>query len=235
MSTAFSAPVSQAKRNATPQTTEIKAESPKYQQPHSPDQQTIHLANKQRLSSAIADLREAFFQANPNSQGPAFREHLHQQLSEVLRHAAIDASPYAARCAEREQPDHLHGYGKFLLYREDNAGAPFCLQYFHFEPGQKTPLHDHPVACISVVARGVLRERLYDAAGDGLVRKSGSRDRGMDNKAAILDLAVSNIHSLKNKSLEPAASVHLYFMDGELQHRAVKTLYKEARTVNQAN
>jgi predicted metal-dependent enzyme (double-stranded beta helix superfamily) len=213
-------------RNAAP--------APKYQEPQNLDQQAIHLANKERLSGAIADLRQRFFMERPQAQGREFQARLRQELPAVLERAEIDTSPYAARCDERGQPDFINGYGKFFLHGEENAGAVFCLQYFHFEPGQKTPLHDHPVACISVVARGSLRERHYDAVGEGLARKRQHRDRDIGDMATILNLDVGNIHSLKNKGSQVAASVHLYFMDGQVQHRAVKTVYKELRATDKA-
>ncbi len=193
-----------------------------------------HLGNQQRIAQAIAELREKFAEANPDGSPAEFRKRVESSLETLLAEAAFDTSPYLSKTTNPDAEGFIHGYGKYLLYGDDNLDAPFCLQYFHFSPGQKTPIHDHPVPCISLVVRGQLAERHYSAVSATEARKTGIAPRAFLDRKSILDVGVPNIHSLKNKYGDVAGSVHFYYIDGDINSRAVRTVYqKAARDSNQ--
>lgn len=187
-----------------------------------------HHGNQQRIANVVANLREKKISTNPTASPTEFRKMIEASLEIVLIDANFDSSPYLSKTSNPSHENFIHGYGKYLLYGDDNHDAPFCLQYFHFSPGQKTPLHDHPVPCISLVVRGQLVERHYLALSTSEARKTEITSRGYYDRKSILDTNQSNIHSLKNKQNEISGSVHFYYMDGDLASRAVKTIYQKA-------
>ena len=188
----------------------------------------IHLDNQQRVAKVIVELREKFFMEHPVATPAGFRKYIEASLESVLTDAAFDASPYLCKISDPSDDSFIHGYGKYLLYGDDNDGAPFCLQYFNFAPGQKTPLHDHPVPCVSVVVKGQITERHYEALSATEARKTRITTRDYFDRKSILDISQPNIHSLKNKQAQHAGSVHFYYMDGDVTSRAVKTIFQKA-------
>jgi hypothetical protein len=113
-----------------------------------------HRSNQERIAQGIASLRDVFVQDHPDGAPADFRKVVESSLEAILKTAEFDTSPYTSKISQQDDADFIHGYGKYLLYGADNLDAPFCLQYFHFSPGQKTPIHDHPVPCTSLVVRG---------------------------------------------------------------------------------
>ena len=188
-----------------------------------------HRANQQRIAQIIAKRREAFFLKNPNASAADFRKEVESSLETVLKDAGFDAAPYISKAGQPDDPGFIHGYGKYLLYGDDNVDAPYCLQYFHFSPGQKTPIHDHPIPCISLVVRGQLLERRYSPTSNSEARKIAALPRPYLDKQSFLDISLPNIHSLKNKHSEFAGSVHFYYIDGAIMSRAVKTVYQQSK------
>jgi predicted metal-dependent enzyme (double-stranded beta helix superfamily) len=187
-----------------------------------------HQKNQQRIATIIANKREKYYQANSKASSTEFRKYIEESIESILNESQFDTSPYVSKVTNPTDGNFIHGYGKYLLYGEDNHGAPFCFQYFHFAPGHKTPLHDHPVPCISLVVRGQLVERHYSAISTTEARKTEITYRGYHNKQSIIDISLPNIHSLKNKHSEISGSVHFYHMDGDVSSRAVKTIYQKA-------
>lgn len=188
-----------------------------------------HQGNQQRIAKAIAELREKFFETHPDGSAAAFRKQVESSLETLLTETGFDTSPYLSKTTDPDAEGFIHGYGKYLLYGDDNLDAPFCLQYFHFSPGQKTPIHDHPVPCISLVVRGQLTERYYSAVSATEARKTAITPRACLDRKSILDVSLPNIHSLKNKYGGAAGSVHFYYIDGDINGRAVRTVYQKAR------
>ena len=187
-----------------------------------------HFDNQQRIAKAIVELREKFFMEHPVATPAGFRKYIEASLESVLTDAAFDASPYLCKISDPSDDSFIHGYGKYLLYGDDNDGAPFCLQYFNFAPGQKTPLHDHPVPCVSLVVKGQITERHYEALSATEALKTQITTRNHFDRKSILDISQPNIHSLKNKQAQHAGSVHFYYMDGDVTSRAVKTIFQKA-------
>lgn len=187
-----------------------------------------HFNNQQRIAKVITGLLEKFYMEHPVATPAGFRKFLEASIEKVLIEAEFDTSPYRCKITDPSDSSFIHSYGKYLLYGDDNDGAPFCLQYFHFAPGQKTPLHDHPVACVSLVVKGQIVERHYQAVSATEARKTQITTRDYFDRKSILDLSQPNIHSLKNKQTSFAGSVHFYYMDGDVTSRAVKTIYQKA-------
>ncbi len=188
----------------------------------------VHFDNQQRIAKVIVGLREKFFMEHPVATPAGFRKFIASSLETVLTDAFFDTHYYLCKTSDPSDDNFMHGYGKYLLYGDDNDGAPFCLQYFHFSPGQKTPLHDHPVPCISLVVKGEILERHYVALSATEARKTAKSARAFFDRKSILDVSQPNIHSLKNKQTSHAGSVHFYYMDGDVMSRAVKTIYQKA-------
>jgi predicted metal-dependent enzyme (double-stranded beta helix superfamily) len=187
-----------------------------------------HFNNQQKIAKVVIGCQEKFFMEHPVATPAGFRKFLEASIEKVLFDAAFDTSPYLCKITDPSDNGFIHGYGKYLLYGDDNDGAPFCLQYFHFAPGQKTPLHDHPVACVSLVVKGRIVERHYQPLSATQARKTRISNRDYFDRKSILDLSQPNIHSLKNKQTSHAGSVHFYYMDGDVTSRAVKTIYQKA-------
>ena len=192
----------------------------------------MHRANQAHISGLITALHRDFFLAQPDADAADFRAHVNASLEMIIRDANFDTSPYQSKINNKQEDGYLNGYGKYLLYGDENNDAPFCLQYFHFSSGQKTPIHDHPVPCISLVTRGNLHERHYTNISPGLARKTQITARSQNDRKNILDVSKPNIHSLKNKGTQAAGSVHFYYMDGGHNSRAVKTIYQKAEQGN---
>jgi predicted metal-dependent enzyme (double-stranded beta helix superfamily) len=188
----------------------------------------VHFNNQQRIAKVIIGCQEKFYMEHPVATPAGFRKFLEASIEKVLIEAEFDTSPYVCKITDPSDHGFIHGYAKYLLYGDDNDGAPFCLQYFHFAPGQKTPLHDHPVACVSFVVKGQIVERHYQALSATEARKTRITNRDFFDRKSILDLSQPNIHSLKNKQTRHAGSVHFYYMDGDVTSRAVKTIYQKA-------
>ncbi len=121
----------------------------------------VHFNNQRRIAKVIIGWQEKFYMEHPVATPAGFRKFIEASLEKVLIEAEFETSPYRCKITDPSGSSFIHGYGKYLLYGDDNGGAPFCLQYFHFAPSQKTPLHDHPVACVSLVVKGQIVERHY--------------------------------------------------------------------------
>ena len=154
--------------------------------------------------------------AQPRAAGLDFREIVANELPGLLQKTGFDAGIYAARS------NNLTGYGRYLLHSDPDPKERFCLQIFAFDPGQKTPIHNHPNECASYIAQGALMERLYErpedaaAAGHpGKVTKRVKDDRPQSSWAGFDNTQLDVPHSLKNHSNSLAVSVHMYRdMDG---------------------
>ena len=177
-----------------------------------------HADNQERVAAAI----HAYFDAQPGVVLPQDRpSKLAEDLYGVLKSSGFNPDIYLPK-----DRDHVNGYGKYLLYTDGNGGVPFCLQIFAFGGGQKTPIHDHPCECTSVVFKGALKERLYRPLSDGTAFKYTKKCRATGSTEALKPSG-PNIHSIKNVSDDnPALSVHLYRLDGVGRPAAVKNLYQ---------
>jgi predicted metal-dependent enzyme (double-stranded beta helix superfamily) len=185
-----------------------------------------HADNQERAAGAI----HQFFENQRGAVLPQDRPaRLAEYLFEVLQEAGFDPDVYVPR-----DPGHAHGYGKYLLYTDGNHGVPYCLQIFACGQNQKTPIHDHPVDCTSVVVKGWLRERFYRAQPDGRAFKTSKHERGVGSTASLKPNE-PNIHSIKNASDQAAVSVHLYRLDGVGRPAAVEAVFERTPKAHSAH
>lgn len=192
----------------------------------SPAEQEVHVLNQLHVFTAMSTLRVQF-KGGETDFRQLLRTRLPELLVELVREDKLNLSIY------REKSEGVHGYSKFLLFTNPNPDHKYCLQLFAFAPFQKTPIHDHPCECMSVVVQGELSERFYGSVstvgGPASAEKTHSKPRPIGS-SGILDLAHLDVpHSLKNKkavqlsirasgeflrlnlqALPPAISVHLY-------------------------
>lgn len=192
-----------------------------YEPPLPADLLSRHNGNQARVAEAI----HAFFDRQPGLVLAQDRPRvLAEHLMRVLQEARFDADCYRPRAPEAPQ-----GYGKYLLYTETDThtSLPFCLQVFAFGAAQKTPIHDHPCACTSVVFKGRLKERFYTPHAEGQAVKYHKRWRTEGSRDTLQPHA-PNTHSLKTPPDEGAVSVHLYLLDGVSQPAAVGQVFRRA-------
>jgi predicted metal-dependent enzyme (double-stranded beta helix superfamily) len=191
-----------------------------YQIQLSPEQRAVHDENVARFSAELK-ARRAEGGSLAHCSCEALPEEVAKQLFEMFQKIGFNPGPY-----QPKDPKALAGYGKYLLFTDENAGTPFCVQVFGFAPGQKTPIHDHPCECVSLVVEGEIRERAYDTF-DGKAVKTGKEDRGAGHQA-FLRPGEPNTHSIKNRSDSRAVTAHVYLIDGVGRTAAVKTVFDKA-------
>ncbi len=173
--------------------------------------------NQARVARAVTTFMEQARCLDPQMSATLLRTRVENNIGAILATAQFDPALYRAREA------NVRGYGKYLIYSDDNDGAPFCFQFFRFDRHQKTPVHDHPCACTSVLVFGKVRERHY-AVVDGKLIKTGKEDRTAGCWRSI-DMAVNLPHSIKNGSGEPAGTLHVYHIDGVKNAAAVRSVF----------
>ena len=183
--------------------------------------QAIHTNNQARIAETISVFKQRITAFRPAISPEDVRLAIEKNIAEILTNAKFVPDGY--RAASSGDP---HGYGKYLLFSDPNGGAPFCLQYFRFAAYQKTVIHDHPCECTSYVVSGKLRERTYEIIA-GELKKTQKDDRYIGSLRAI-DLSRNEPHSIKNKSTDPAGSVHVYRIDGVKTAAAVLHRYDPA-------
>lgn len=154
-----------------------------------------------------------------------------ERIADLLAEADLDLEAYQARGQASGD------YGKFLLFSSltlDNAllrEKSFCVQLFCFEPGQATPIHNHPCECASLVLQGEISEREYVPLCPGLARKTTTRLRQAGNRCE-LEVQQHNLpHSLRNSNAARSITAHVYTIDGisPQQTSAVRDIFLQLR------
>ena len=199
-------------------TEKLSSARKKYEPVLVPENLAIHTKNQSQIAEAVLDFRERLSMSNSSISPEEILLAVEKNIGSILSDARFDPTAYKAA---NTNPD---GYGKYLLFSDLNQGAPFCFQYFRFDGHQKTVIHDHPCDCTSYVVEGHLRERSYRVV-DGQLEKRKKDDRFVGSLRAI-DLDRNDPHSLKNKSENPAGSVHVYRIDGVQTAAAVLNRYE---------
>ena len=64
---------------------------------------------------------------HPVATPAGFRKFIEASLEKVLIEAEFETSAYRCKITDPSDSSFIHGYGKYLLYGDDNGGAPFCL------------------------------------------------------------------------------------------------------------
>jgi predicted metal-dependent enzyme (double-stranded beta helix superfamily) len=167
----------------------------------------------------------------------------------LMRPSATSASPAFARfVAEAERhvdaPCEIAGHLADLLSqdgwlsaRDQRPGADSYRQHLlHvsptrrlsvvalvWQPGQRTPIHDHVAWCIVGVYRGVEREiryRLVEDGGEPCLLQTGSVDAHPGHVEALVAPA-EDIHCVTAAGDEKTISIHVYGADIERRGTSV--------------
>jgi len=189
----------------------------KYEVRLSPADLARHVQNQAHIANAVQDFKNGLVQEDANISPQAIRLLVEENIASILQKAEFDPHPYRAKGSG------VHDYGKYLVYTDENRGAPFCFQFFRFNDHQKTPIHDHPCDCTSLVVFGQVRERHYEKIAGQLI-KTKKEDRFPGSRRAI-DMQANQPHSIKNSSDAPAGTLHVYRIDGVEQAAAVRTIF----------
>ncbi len=102
-------------------------------------------------------------------------------------------------------------YRQYLLYRDPRKR--FSVVSFVWQPGQKTPVHDHTVWGLVGVMRGEEKCEEFAVPGDGApARKCGEHPLpagAVDRVSPTL----GDVHRVSNASKTTAVSIHVYGAD----------------------
>jgi predicted metal-dependent enzyme (double-stranded beta helix superfamily) len=100
-------------------------------------------------------------------------------------------------------------YRQYLLYREPSNR--FSVVSFVWQPGQKTPVHDHTVWGLVGVMRGeeLCEEYRIDAAG----LHRGGTHRLPAGKVDRVSPRIGDVHRVSNAGRTTAISIHVYGAD----------------------
>ncbi|MDB5949088.1 MAG: Cysteine dioxygenase type, partial [Massilia sp.] len=158
---------------------------------------------------------------DPYSSPDDIRSAVSKNIAAIIREAKLDLLPYQAKGSEKD------AYGKYLLFSSLSLNnvhlreAPFCFQLFYFDPTQTTPIHNHPCECASLVVRGQINERQYVRCGDSKVIKIKKDFRRSGSRCEVDFHEKNSPHSIKNKGVERAITVHVYSIDGTSPNQTV--------------
>ena len=110
------------------------------------------------------------------------------------------------------------GYRQYLLHCDPLER--FCVVSFVWEPGQRTPVHDHLTWGLVGQLRGEERCDEYAPAADGGYARTGShgmRPGAIDRVSPI----IGDVHAVSNASDGVSVSIHVYGANIGAQHRHV--------------
>jgi len=100
-------------------------------------------------------------------------------------------------------------YRQYLLYRE--LGNRFSVVSFVWQPGQKTPIHDHTVWGLVGVMRGEEMCEEYRTDSDGV--HEGGKHRLPAGAIDRVSPRIGDVHRVSNAGQVTAVSIHVYGAD----------------------
>lgn len=133
---------------------------------------------------------------------PALLDAAEPLLADLVRHDDWLPEAYAVPSNE--------SYRQYLLYRDPRAR--FSVVSFVWQPGQKTPVHDHTVWGLVGVMRGEERCEEFALPGDGTPRARGDHPL----RAGAVDRVsptIGDVHRVSNAGAVTAISIHVYGAD----------------------
>jgi predicted metal-dependent enzyme (double-stranded beta helix superfamily) len=100
-------------------------------------------------------------------------------------------------------------------FRTLSEQREYSLQLFHWQPGSRTPIHDHSSWGVYVCLAGQLGEDRYQRLDDGsqpaqAMLRRGWRAEWARGERSILLPYEGGIHRVWNSQATPAVSLHLY-------------------------
>lgn len=193
-----------------------------YQAKPLPGMEAVHHQNVANVLGCVEAFIEEFVAEHPAGTAKQISDGISRDMGRILKDAQLDISCYPAVGPGKAE------YGKHLIFSSQTIpllkDAPLCFQLFHFDPGQTTPIHNHPnpdqdptrvvmVECGSNVIDGTVNERLYDRHSNP-VEKISKEHRDAGNWRVMDNPGKNPAHSIKNPTDKPATTVHAYTMDG---------------------
>jgi len=148
----------------------------------------------------------------------------------------LDDTAAVAAAVQRAAPDprdlldpeqrrgRADGYTQHVLYVEPDRS--FSIVGLVWQPGQKTPVHDHVCWCVVAVVQGEEHETLYERRGGRLVPASTTCN-GPGSVSACEP--PGDIHRVSNAGDEVAISLHVYGADVEARGTSIRRCYEVAR------
>ena len=108
-------------------------------------------------------------------------------------------------------------YRQYLLYCDPLER--FSAVSFVWQPGQRTPVHDHTVWGLIGVLRGAESSERFELAGDGLPMRSLGIERLERGAVDFVSPTVGDIHRVSNDVADRVSiSIHVYGADiGQVQ------------------
>jgi predicted metal-dependent enzyme (double-stranded beta helix superfamily) len=138
------------------------------------------------------------------------------------------------------QPEHTvcpsGAYAQHILY-VDEAGR-FCLLALAWQPGARTPVHDHHAWGLAAVYRGHERETRYTwcEEGYGGPKLRPAAVQLVEPGEVLSIVPPSDVHCVANPDPTPSVSLHLYGFDVRQSPSgsSVRTVYGPERLVADA-
>nr|WP_267242455.1 cysteine dioxygenase family protein [Streptomyces sp. PR69] len=179
---------------------------------------TPHSAATERLTSLVAEIREAVGRGMP----PDLTARLvAERLAPHL--AAADLLTPGQRAGDPRR------YRQHLLHAEPDGG--FSIVALVWLPGQRTPVHDHVAWCTTGVYEGVEHERRYRlvpaaADGGGQARLAEMSDAVGEAGTVAAFAPPGDIHRVWNPGPGKAISLHVYGADISRLGTSVRRVYR---------
>jgi len=102
-------------------------------------------------------------------------------------------------------------YRQYLLYREPQNH--FSVVSFVWQPGQRTPVHDHTVWGLVGVMRGEELCEEYQARNAGAAVRKAGEHRLSAGKVDRVSPRIGDVHRVSNVGQVTAVSIHVYGAD----------------------
>ncbi len=102
-------------------------------------------------------------------------------------------------------------YRQYLLYRDPRGR--FSVVSFVWQPGQKTPVHDHTVWGLVGVMRGQERCEEFALAGDGQPARACGDHPLPAGAVDRVSPTIGDVHRVSNAGAVTAISIHVYGAD----------------------
>jgi kynureninase len=96
-----------------------------------------------------------------------------------------------------------NGFGRYLVFDNNDLSNPVSIWAFAFAPGQKTCIHDHLYSCTVTVLTGIISEKFYQLEPDEINAKPMRGVHRAQFDTTEDTLGDDNIvHQLKNRQVE---------------------------------
>ena len=105
------------------------------------------------------------------------------------------------------QPNPVH-YQQYLLHSDPLER--FSVVSFVWEPGQRTPIHNHTVWGLVGMLRGQERSQSYDRSADGNLIPAGEPILLTQGHVEAVGPSIGDIHAVENAWDKTSVSIHVY-------------------------